>query len=304
MRSEHIGYLLTVLEQGSINKASIVLHLSRQHLSQIITALEDEIGCEIIQRTRTGITLTEDGQRILEDLKQIDTFSKKILQAFGNDSKKLNKSTLERLYFYTIANVNAARVTQAFMYMSEKYPKLSMVMEEKEALGTIEAVAQQTNAIGHVVYSPDIPELHYDFPDNITIPIQQKLSLSMLAAKNSAYAKKHKTLSLESLLQYPLVIYAPLGIENSHLYIIIKQAGQANIKYVVSNVQAFYALLNNGDCVALGLQNINIAPVENILAVPVRTKLALYTYLLINDAIKDDPAIQDFQDIYLRHVVN
>lgn len=304
MRSEHIDYLLTVLEQGSINKASIILHLSRQHLSQIIVALEDEIGCEIIKRTRTGITLTESGRLILDDLKQIDALSKKVLRTFDNNSKKLNKSTLERLYFYTIANVNAAKMTQAFMYMSEKYPKLSLVMEEKEALTTIAAVEQQTNAIGHVVYSPDIPELHYNFPANITIPIKQKLSLSMLAAKDSIYAKKHKTLSLEGLLQYPLVFYAPHGIENSHLYAVIKQAGQANIKYVVSNVQAFYALLNNGDCVALGLQNINIAPIENILAIPVRTKLAMYTYLLINNAIKDDPAIQDFQDIYLRYVVN
>ena len=179
-----------------------------------------------------------------------------------------------------------------------------MIMEEKEALSTIEAVSQQANAIGHVVFSPDIAELNYVFPENIALPIQQKLSLTMLAAKDSIYAKRQKTLSLAGLLQHPLILYAPHGMENSHLYMILQQAGRPNIKYIVSNVQAFYALLNNGDCVALGLQNASIAPVENILAIPVRTKLNVYTYLLINKAIQDESAIRDFQDIYLRYVLS
>ena len=89
MRSEHINYLLTVLEQGAINKASMVLHLSRQHLSWILTALEEEIGCEIICRTRNGITLTEAGQAILDDLKQIDSLSQKVLQTYQKDSQKM-----------------------------------------------------------------------------------------------------------------------------------------------------------------------------------------------------------------------
>ncbi len=304
MRSEHISYLLTVLEQGSINKASTILHLSRQHLSQILAALEEELGCKIIRRTRTGITLTEEGQAIINDLKQIDNQIKNVVQICRNNSQPFKQSTITQLYFYTVANVNAAKITRAFTYMGEKYPQLSMIMEEKEALSTIEAVSQQANAIGHVVFSPDIAELNYVFPENIALPIQQKLSLTMLAAKDSIYAKRQKTLSLAGLLQHPLILYAPHGMENSHLYMILQQAGRPNIKYIVSNVQAFYALLNNGDCVALGLQNASIAPVENILAIPVRTKLNVYTYLLINKAIQDEPAIRDFQDIYLRYVLS
>lgn len=304
MRSEHISYLLTVLEQGSINKASAVLHLSRQHLSQILTALEDEIGCEIICRARTGITLTEEGQAIIEDLKQIDFLANKVMRDVQKDLHKLNRSTIKQLYFYTVANVNAAKMTQVFMHMGEKYPQLHMIMEEKEALGAIEAVARKANVIGHMVSSPDVLALNYSLPENIVVAAKQKLSLAMLAAKDSEYAKKQRTLSLESLLQYPLVLYAPHGMESSHLYMILKQAGQPNIKYIVSNVQAFYTLLNTGDCVALGLQNNHIAPVENILAIPVRTKLAVFTYLLINKAIQEDPAVRDFLDIYLRYVLH
>lgn len=65
MTIKDLSYFLQVCRSGSINGAARSLYISAQGLSRILKNLEDELGYPLFERTKTGVTPTEDG-RILE----------------------------------------------------------------------------------------------------------------------------------------------------------------------------------------------------------------------------------------------
>ncbi|MCX4241333.1 LysR family transcriptional regulator [Paraliomyxa miuraensis] len=56
---------VTVAREGSITRASKLLHLSQPAVSAHIKAMEDTLGLSLFERTPRGMSLTHDGQRLL-----------------------------------------------------------------------------------------------------------------------------------------------------------------------------------------------------------------------------------------------
>ena len=57
--------LKKVLEEKSFSNAANALNLSTSAVSQTISKLEDGFGFTLLLRSRTGITLTEEGEKLL-----------------------------------------------------------------------------------------------------------------------------------------------------------------------------------------------------------------------------------------------
>ena len=55
---------IAVARQGSITRASELLHLSQPAVSAHIKAIEDALGLSLFDRTPKGMSLTADGQRL------------------------------------------------------------------------------------------------------------------------------------------------------------------------------------------------------------------------------------------------
>ncbi len=56
---------VTVAREGSITRASELLHLSQPAVSAHIKAIEDAFDLKLFDRKARGMTLTADGQRLL-----------------------------------------------------------------------------------------------------------------------------------------------------------------------------------------------------------------------------------------------
>ena len=81
MKIEHLYYFLVIANTKSINKAAGKLYLSQQHLSRIITNLENELHIQLLNRSPLGIELTEKGQtffkfaeKIVNDYREMQTY--------------------------------------------------------------------------------------------------------------------------------------------------------------------------------------------------------------------------------------
>lgn len=61
----------TVLEQGTFYKASVVLNVTPSAISHSVNQLESELGFSVFVRSRTGVKLTPDGQKILPLIQEI-----------------------------------------------------------------------------------------------------------------------------------------------------------------------------------------------------------------------------------------
>ena len=64
MELRQLEYFLKCAEKGSLTRAAEELYTTQPHVSQVIRALERELGVSLFRRTGTGIVLTEDGERI------------------------------------------------------------------------------------------------------------------------------------------------------------------------------------------------------------------------------------------------
>lgn len=71
MKIEQIRYLVAIAEHRSINQAAQALYVSQPTLSKSIKSLETELGVLLINRSKTGITLTDEGERIYHDAKAV-----------------------------------------------------------------------------------------------------------------------------------------------------------------------------------------------------------------------------------------
>lgn len=65
MRIEYLEYIITTAQSKSISSAADRLFLSQTTLSSIIKSVETELGITLFNRGRSGITLTDAGERFI-----------------------------------------------------------------------------------------------------------------------------------------------------------------------------------------------------------------------------------------------
>ena len=82
MTFEQLFYFCEVYRQNSINSAAEKLHISRQCLSKSIRKLEDELNCQLFERSVSGTTATSAA-------KLLYTHSSKILNEYGYLKKNM-----------------------------------------------------------------------------------------------------------------------------------------------------------------------------------------------------------------------
>lgn len=73
MEFKHIEYFLKTCEYTSMSKAAEALYISQQALSRCIAGMEQELGCQLFQRTVKGISLTKEGIYLLNSFSPLVT---------------------------------------------------------------------------------------------------------------------------------------------------------------------------------------------------------------------------------------
>ena len=68
MRIEQIEYAAAVARFGSFRRAAEELHISQPALSETVRKLEAELGVNILDRQRTGATVSAEGRELLPHL--------------------------------------------------------------------------------------------------------------------------------------------------------------------------------------------------------------------------------------------
>lgn len=64
MDTHRLKYFLRVAEEGSITRAASMLGIAQPALSRQVQLLEEDLGVTLFRRTRRGVELTEEGERL------------------------------------------------------------------------------------------------------------------------------------------------------------------------------------------------------------------------------------------------
>ncbi|MER6078861.1 LysR family transcriptional regulator [Streptomyces sp. NPDC001833] len=71
MRTEQLEYIAAVTRLGSLRRAADELRLSQPALSETVRNLERELGIDLLERKRTGATMSAAGQELLPHIVEV-----------------------------------------------------------------------------------------------------------------------------------------------------------------------------------------------------------------------------------------
>lgn len=65
MDDRKLEVLIAAVETGSFNKAAARCHCTQSAVTQLVNAIEAELGCKLVERSHAGVRLTEAGEALM-----------------------------------------------------------------------------------------------------------------------------------------------------------------------------------------------------------------------------------------------
>lgn len=128
MDARKLQHLVEVIDQGSINKAASKLGLSQPAVTKSLRALERELGVTLVERSSTGVTVTEFGRSLYAHARavaaELDHAQAEIRRLAGGEQGYLRIGTLP--------SVSGGLVARAMSNLARHRPDLYIRVVEKQ----------------------------------------------------------------------------------------------------------------------------------------------------------------------------
>ena len=126
MDSFKIEAFLTALDLGSISAAGNFLGYTQPGITRIIRSLEDEMGFDLLVRTKKGVVITENGKTMLPLFREIVHASNNALELSGS-IKGVLSGTLVIGSYYSVSSMLLPEVIKTF---KTHYPGIRIRIHE------------------------------------------------------------------------------------------------------------------------------------------------------------------------------
>ena len=135
---------LTISETGSITRAADIMGYTQSGLTQMIKNLEAELGLTLLTRTNRGVSLTNNGRRLLPFIREEQHAEERIRQECaaiaGVHSGKLTVGCL--------ASVSESWMPAVLEKLARQYPDIKFSMQELESPAIRDMLAEGRLDIG------------------------------------------------------------------------------------------------------------------------------------------------------------
>ncbi|MEM6958425.1 MAG: LysR family transcriptional regulator [Myxococcota bacterium] len=127
-----LNAFVAVADEGTITKASRVLHLSQPAVSAQVKALESELGMRVFERTARGMKLTEHGERMLRLARRALQARQELLE----EARRIHLSLSGRLVVGVDANSNVEPLLGRLMRVfAKRHPDVEVLFRQEDARG-------------------------------------------------------------------------------------------------------------------------------------------------------------------------
>lgn len=221
----------TVVELGSLTKTGEILGLSQSAVSHAITSLETEWGFSILNRGRSGIHLTSNGERLLRYIREILKWNEEMVQEIAN----INGLEIGTVRIGTISSVSIHWLPEIMKMFNEDHPSIEVKLLE----GDYDAIE---NWISTGLVDFGFVSLPTSQPFE-AIPLKKDRMLCILS--NEHPLAKQKEIRFEMIKEEPL-IKSKKGSDNDLKRILKENNVTPNIKFELSDDQAIISMVENG----------------------------------------------------------
>ena len=127
----HLLYFWTVAREGSIARASEILHITPQTISGQLKQLEDTVGETLFQRQGRGLMLTDTGQIVKLYAEEIFSLGAELTQRIR--SKEPGKALeLNVGVIFSIPKLIAYRILEPVLNMEDSIRIMAKILEHPE----------------------------------------------------------------------------------------------------------------------------------------------------------------------------
>lgn len=222
---------IKAIETGSFTKAAEELGYTQSAISQMVQSLEEELSTTLILRSRTGITLTPDGEEFLPYIKNICNSHRELLEK-QNEMKGLQRGLIRIGTFSSVACHWLPGLMKDF---KEQYPSVQFQLHQGEYTVISNWVKDGTVDFGFV--NPEaVSKL-------TTIPLQEDEMLAVIPP-NHPLAVQNRV-SLKDLTNEPYILLDE-GEISEPLTIFKQNNFEPNIQFRVHDDYAIMSMIEQG----------------------------------------------------------
>lgn len=192
-----LKYFYEVVTVGNITKASEKMLVSQPAITKAIKELEEELNTKLLERNKKGVIPTEEGQILYEHTKNM----------FNDLNTTLNilettKNNELNLYIGATTTNFINYVKDALNEFKTKYPNvhIHIVLEEPKILNDM----KRLNKLDILIKND------YETIDDLEIIKTFEITDKFVASSKAFKELENKVLSLEELLNYPLVLLSSI----------------------------------------------------------------------------------------------
>lgn len=268
MNLRQLEVFLAVLDHGGFSSAARVTKLTQSTISQHISALENEVGVRLLERSRKGVRATEAG-KILRAYAKSMVGELRSAESALRRFRGLEQTTLR----VGVSSVPGAElVPQVLARLCKQHPKLDLVLIQGDTSRIVEAIANREAEVGVVGRRLRVRGLTYtEVGDDHIV---------LVVAPEHPWAKR-KSIRIEELAESDLVIREPgsgtgetvmdalraVGVETESLRIRAVVDGSESLKSMVKAGMgaAFFSVVTvardveRRDLVMIPVQGLSIA---------------------------------------------
>ncbi|QJC52112.1 LysR family transcriptional regulator [Paenibacillus albicereus] len=223
--------LSTVVELGSLTRAGETLGLTQSGVSHAISSLEKEFGLALLTRSRSGIRLTESGERLLRPMRELLAAQEQLKQEIAL-LKGLQSGTV-RLGTFTSVSVHwLPAMIKAF---DRDYPGIELKLIEGDYRDIEEGIADGSMDLGFLSL-PSREGLD-------TLPLKKDRMLFVLPPDHPLAAEPRLSLSQ---LEDEVFIIPKEGSDYDVRRILEESIRRPRIKYETHDDYAIIAMVEHG----------------------------------------------------------
>ncbi len=227
---------LKVVETGNITKCAEAVHYTQAGVSHAIAALEKEAGFALFARSASGVTLTENGRRLVAPIQALVNDQHALAQSIN----QIGGTVAGTLRIGTFTSVSVQWLPRIIKAFSARYPDVEFDLQA----GDYDQINEMLRA-GRV----DCGFLVDPVADGLAFsPLYRDPMLALLPHGHAL--EKKRSLKLESLLEEELIIPAQ-GSDNDINAVLASTERPARIRYVLNDDFSVLSMVEAGLGVAI-----------------------------------------------------
>ena len=293
MRTEYLRYFITVVDQGSINKAANALFISPQGLSQAIQKLEQEVGVPLFFRDGNKLELSAAGKQAYLLSQEVLEKSQKMLDELSAYRDMNDEPYKNELTILAAPIIISTFLPVVLEQLRKRFQNLYVQVEETDPNILLKQFEQKPDSIC-ILSMPELEmeRLLKDKPQALNFTELFRAPLMAAVSAKSGLANR-SSIHINDVRKYPLVIY---GVEERLLNHLALDADLQEVVFRSANLDICRTVLA-GDKRCIGFTNRlpdHYMKNQNLIAIPMLPSVDIITGFMMTPKNAANPIVQEF----------